>query len=212
MTSKVLIRTVQTLAYQSILSICLVGNCCAQVATPAMALTAAAVATPTATTTMDANQLRDTLWSQLMEADWGGANSDISVPPDQWTYIGTAGGDNAVSVGGNYGLLLIGTIVVTGAAHDGTISWRIYPNGWNPDVQPVYGSSPPLTVHAGDTVSIPVAGSYPLVNVTPHTGQAFDVQVYSTVPVTIRGGGQGSKTGGTPCTVFIGLIAPYHEH
>jgi len=175
----------------------------------------AQTATPTAT--IDPTQLQSTLWHLLMESDWGGANSDIGVPANQWTLIGTAGGDNAVGVTGNYGFLLLGTIVVTGGPVDGTISWRVYPNGWNPAVQPWYASSPPLTVHAGDTISIPIVGSYPLNNVAANTGSAFNIQVYPTVPMTIRGGGQGyngqgGASGGNPCTVFIGMLLPYHEH
>jgi hypothetical protein len=173
--------------------------------------------TPTATPpTIDPTQLQGTLWNMLMESDFGGANSDVAIPANQWTFIGEAGGDNAVAVGGNYSFLFLGTIVVTGGSQDGTIRWRIFPAGWDPNVQPWYGSSPPLTVRAGETITIPAIGSYPI-TVNANTGGGFHVQVYSTVPMTIRGGGQGYNGtvgfgNGNPCTVFIGLLLPYHEH
>lgn len=147
-----------------------------------------------------------------MASDWGGANYDEALPANQWTNVGVAGGNNPVGVSGNYGFLLIGTIVVTGGTQDGTIKWRVYPGSQNPDISPVWGSSPPITVHAGDTVSIPLAGSYALSNVSGNTGVGFYVDVFATTPMTIRGGGQGPTSGGDPCTVLIGMLLPYHEH
>lgn len=175
-------------------------------------------ATPTSTPTIDPTQLQGTLWNLLQESDWGGLNSDEPVPANQWTFFAEAGGDNPVGVTGNYGFLLLGTMVVTnGGSQGGTIRWRVYPNGWNPNVQPWFASSPPITVPAGDTVSIPIVGSFPLTNIAANTGVAFNIDAYPTVPMTIDGGGQGyngqgGSGSGNPCTVFIGILWPYHEH
>lgn len=158
-----------------------------------------------------AKRMLPALYDNIFEADWGGQNHDLPLPANEWTFVGDAGGDDAVTVGGEYSFLMLGTMVVTGGDQDGTLQWRIYPCGADPN-NGVYAQSPPLTVHATDTISIPLVGSYPLHAVAANTGPCFTIDALTTTAMTIRGGGQSPASGGNPATVFVGIIAPYHEH
>jgi hypothetical protein len=66
--------------------------------------------------------LQQMLYDDLFEADWGGQNQDMGLQANQWTLIGEAGGNNAVAVAGEYGFLMLGTIVVTGGRRKGSLA------------------------------------------------------------------------------------------